>query len=263
MVARTSNPQTSTRDAAGAPTLRLEAGVDVPAEIVVGHVGQIEIRRDAGRLVLIDLVDGNRRAVGGDAVLLEVGRRDIEVVGRREMSLGAAEIRQLRSDARHQLVRDRGRDFPVVAPVIEASVGFGIVAGGHVDLTEGVVAQRAELRSLRDAVAVGVGVPRARRVVDRRIERVEQSREADRRGLHVAAQRPLERGLAVAEEVVGRAHPWRPGRPAGHARQRAAVDCLVVCRGCEASGGAVDGVLGFHGASHRMPPLSVNLPCDH
>ena len=76
---------------------------------------------------------------------------------------------------------------------------------------------------LRNAVAVGVGSPRTRRIVDRRLQRVEQPRKADRRGLHVAAQRRLERGLAVAEQIVGDAEARREIVEVRHVGQRVEV----------------------------------------
>ena len=163
-----------------------------------------------------------------------IGRDDVAVVGGGVVPLHAVEVRHVERDARHQLVRDAGRDLPVVPADAPALDDTGVIRGRHDQLSERAP-ERSHLVDLRDAIAVGrkggarrvvgagheVGVePGAVRVVDRRVEGVHGARESHGRRRHVPAERRLQRGLAVAEEIVRNAEPRPDVLPARHVLDR-------------------------------------------
>ena len=109
-----------------------------------------------------------------------------------------------------------GRELPVVEPLPPAGQHLRIVGGARYDGPEdGSVHERAALTvcgvvqqvAFGREVAVAVG-PRARGARDQPIDRVGWVGQRPRRAeaFQILVERDLERGLAVPEQIVGRAH---------------------------------------------------------
>src|SRR5262249_2764046 len=123
------------------------------------------------------------------------------------------------------------RDLAIVRPHAEAAGDRRIVLCGDVqrperlvELTAFAVLRRVAQRAVGQEVAVGVG-PRARGAVDRRVDAVGQRRPGGRLAGDVAAEVRARDGLAVAEEIEGRADARREIGPVGDV-----VDRIVLAR---------------------------------
>ena len=151
-----------------------------------------------------------------DVELREVGGGERQVVGHAEVRPRAAEVADVDADARHQLVHDADRRFPVGLAVVEAGDEIRVELLRRYRRAERQVAGLRALAvglevgevAVRDEVAVGV-VPRAgrrdRAGDDRRVGLAAQA--VERLAQQVLVEAELHRRLAGAEEVVGEAAP--------------------------------------------------------
>ena len=149
-----------------------------------------------------------------DAVRIEVGRRDVQIVGDRLVAEPGPEIAGIDSHPREHFAVDAHRRLPVVGRLAPAFDPVGVRASADLHSTEALIGHRLTLAvgervaqaAVREEVAVGVG-PGPRRTGDRCGRRLEQRRITCEDPAAVAAQAGFDRRLAVAEQVVGKAHP--------------------------------------------------------
>jgi hypothetical protein len=201
-----------------------EPSVEANLDAVVGAAPHVRIRRvEVGAVHVpalrrVEVVDRQDRPVeraddGHDRV---VGGRPAVVLGTALVVDAAAVVAGVHREALRELVLDRHGVLEVVFP-LDVRIGPQRL---HRQAKRRVVA-RPDLAVLRDVVAVGVA-PGPGIVLE--LQRVVAGRETGGLARHVAAERRLQRGLGVAEQVVGHAEPWGDVEPAGHAghlRERA------------------------------------------
>ena len=144
------------------------------------------------------------------AVLGVVGLGDEQVVGHRLVAVPRAEIADGQPESGHHLVLDDRRDLLVPRPDVPAFGHVLRVTGGDDGRAEVPVQVRSALAVVErvgeiavwNPVAVAIG-PAAIGVRDERVGRVGELRQLGRMVVHVAAERKLEGGLPVAEQIVG------------------------------------------------------------
>ena len=152
-----------------------------------------------------------------DAVRVVAGRGNGLVIGREVPAVPRAEIADVQRQTLRQLVLERDRRLPVVELLVEAGQRIGSVARRQPRPPEVLIRPRAALPVGRRVQLIAIGNEVAgsrianaeRRVVPRPVrgerEQIRRVRRRDTDDVRVAAERPFQRGLAVAKEIVGAA----------------------------------------------------------